>query len=68
MEIINDLSDLFDGFMIDLTNIGAGDKPTPDKVELIKQFQQLLNGQDEVLETINNLVPASTVSQYHTGL
>ncbi|OUR61070.1 peptidase U32 [Colwellia sp. 39_35_sub15_T18] len=68
MEIINDLSDLFDGFMIDLTNIGAGDKPSPDKVKLIKQFEQLLNGQDEVVEIINNLVPASTVSQYHTGL
>jgi len=68
MEIINDLSDLFDGFMIDLTNIGAGDKPSPDKVKLIKQFEQLLNGQDEVVDTINNLVPASTVSQYHTGL
>jgi len=68
MEIINDLSDLFDGFMIDLTNIGAGDKPSPDKVSLINQFEQLLNGQNNVVETINALVPASTVSQYHTGL
>jgi len=43
MEIINDLSSLFDGFMIDLTNIGAGDKESPDKAALIKQFEQLLN-------------------------
>jgi putative protease len=68
MEIINDLSDLFDTFMIDLTNIGAGDKVSPDKVELIKQFEQLLNGQDEPIATINNLVPKSTVNQYHNGL
>ncbi|NQZ81348.1 MAG: U32 family peptidase [Colwellia sp.] len=43
MEIINDLAPLFDGFMIDLTNIGAGDKASPDKTNLIKQFEQLLN-------------------------
>ncbi|TYK65982.1 peptidase U32 family protein [Colwellia echini] len=41
-EIIADLSSLYDGFMIDLTNIGAGDKESPDKVELIKQFSQLI--------------------------
>ncbi|PCH97984.1 MAG: collagenase-like protease [Gammaproteobacteria bacterium] len=72
MEIINDLSDLFDGFMIDLTNIGAGDKTSPDKVELIKQFEQLLLvdniDQGDVIDTINNLVPESTDSQYYTGL
>lgn len=68
MEIINDLSELFDGFMIDLTNIGAGDKASPDKTELINQFEQLLTGQNDTMETINNLVPESTVSQYHTGL
>ncbi|OUR83362.1 peptidase U32 [Colwellia psychrerythraea] len=42
-EIIQDLTQLFDGFMIDLTNIGAGDKESPDKAILIKQFEQLLN-------------------------
>ncbi len=42
-EIIQDLASLFDGFMIDLTNIGAGDKESPDKTMLIKQFEQLLN-------------------------
>ncbi len=68
MEIINDLSDLFDGFMIDLTNIGAGDKTSPDKAKLTAQFEQLLNGQDETIATINNLVPQATISQYYTGL
>ena len=68
MEIIKDLSDLFDGFMVDLTNIGAGDKASPDKAELIKQFEQLLSGRDDATQTINNLVPQSTDSQYHTGL
>jgi putative protease len=68
MEIINDLSHLFDGFMIDLTNIGAGDKESPDKAELIRQFERLLAGQHEVSSALDTLVPASTNVQYHNGL
>ncbi|MCW8833447.1 MAG: U32 family peptidase [Colwellia sp.] len=68
MEIINDLEHLFDGFMVDLTNIGAGDKASPDKKVLIKEFEQLLCGQNNSIDKIHNLVPQSTVSQYHTGL
>jgi len=44
-EIIADLTQLFDCFMIDLTNIGAGDKESPDKAQLIKHFEQLLKQQ-----------------------
>jgi putative protease len=75
MEIINDLSKLFDGFMIDLTNIGAGDKESPDKAALIKQFEQLLRTNNSGLSekttvesAINKIVPESTCIQYHNGL
>ncbi len=75
MEVINDLAQLFDGFMIDLTNIGAGDRVSPDKAILISQFEQLLAAdnsevaqQDSVQNTLNELVPESTNSQYHNGL
>ena len=71
MEIINDLSDLYDGFMIDLTNIGAGDKESPDKVTLIKKFEQLLakeTHETDIEIKINTLVPQSTSVQYHNGL
>jgi putative protease len=68
MQVINDLADLFDGFLIDLTNIGAGDKASPDKVALISQFEQLLAGDPKVEVTLNSMVAESTVSQYHTGL
>ncbi len=67
-EIIEDLGDLFDGFMIDLTNIGSGDKQTPDKALLISQFEALLNGNTTVPEALDAMVPESTNSQYHTGL
>ncbi|WP_460314336.1 peptidase U32 family protein [Aliiglaciecola aliphaticivorans] len=68
MQVIHDLADLFDGFMIDLTNIGAGGRVSPDKVALIQQFEQLLAGDTKVEETLNAMVPESTDSQYHAGL
>ena len=78
MEIINDLAPLYDGFMIDLTNIGSGDKSSPDKAVLIKEFEQLLNisdsgingadTQNTIQTTLNTLVPESTNIQYHNGL
>ena len=82
-EVINDLSDLFDGFMIDLTNIGAGDKKSPDKIELIAQFELLLCQKDKdktdhsnamssvqlsAKDSLNTLVDHSTNVQYHNGL
>ncbi|MCL1078995.1 U32 family peptidase [Parashewanella spongiae] len=67
-EIIDDLAHLFDGFMIDLTNIGAGDKPSPDKLQLIKEFELLLAGQPSSAERLDNMVTQSTVLQYHNGL
>ena len=68
MQVIHDLADLFDSFLIDLTNIGAGDKPSPDKATLINQFEQLLSGDTKVEMTLNTMVTDSTVSQYHMGL
>jgi putative protease len=84
MEIINDLAHLFDGFMVDLTNIGAGDKTSPDKALMIEQFEQLLKADKNnyssnkvdnesaeqviIQTTLNDMVPASTKVQYHNGL
>ncbi|NQY48723.1 MAG: U32 family peptidase [Colwellia sp.] len=82
-EIIKDLTQLFDGFMIDLTNIGAGDKESPDKVALIEHFELLLkhsksesfgnaielsSEQVSAQDALNSLVPESTNVQYHNGL
>ncbi|WP_166424535.1 peptidase U32 family protein [Paraglaciecola sp. 20A4] len=75
-EIIDDLADLFDEFMIDLTNIGAGDKESPDKAQLIGQFEQLLSSDsakgNDISVVINHslktMVPESTNIQYHNGL
>jgi len=68
MDIVKDLSHLFDGFLIDLTNIGAGDRESPDKKELISHFTQLLKGNEQEKVALNNMVSASTHSQYINGL
>ena len=75
-EIIDDLAELFDEFMIDLTNIGAGDKQSPDKAVLISQFEQLLSCDSSkgselgavLNHTLETMVPESTNIQYHNGL
>ncbi|WP_289028629.1 peptidase U32 family protein [uncultured Paraglaciecola sp.] len=75
-EVVNDLAHMFDDFMLDLTNIGAGDKQSPDKALLIKQFAQLLSTEsitdkemvNMVQNTLKTMVPDATNVQYHNGL
>ncbi|MDX2319968.1 MAG: peptidase U32 family protein [Moritella sp.] len=67
-DVVNDFSDLFDEFFIDLTNIGAGSKEEQDKVQLIKYFEALLAGDEASKAALNNLVPVSTNAQYKQGL
>ncbi|MEP1385459.1 MAG: peptidase U32 family protein [Paraglaciecola sp.] len=75
-EAITELSNMFDDFMLDLTNIGAGDKQSPGKANLIAQFEQLLSTDvnsnqsqyDRVNQTLKTLVPDATNVQYHNGL
>ena len=68
VDIVNDLVDLFDEFFIDLTNIGAGSKAELDKAQLIKHFENLLNGDDETPKHLSNMVSESTNAQYRQGL
>lgn len=67
-DIVSDLSDLFDTFFIDLTNIGAGSKAEPDKGELITQFENLLKGETHSAAQLREMIPVSTNAQYSQGL
>ena len=68
VDIVSDLVDLFDEFFIDLTNIGAGSKAELDKAQLIKHFENLLSGDDETPQQLNNMINDSTNAQYRQGL
>ncbi|MEH6627268.1 MAG: peptidase U32 family protein [Motiliproteus sp.] len=67
-DIVNDLTDLFDEFFIDLTNIGAGSKAEQDKEQLIGLFESFLNGDDQAQQQLHNMISVSTNAQYSQGL
>lgn len=68
LDIVNDLSDLFDEFLIDLTNIGAGSKAEQDKARLITHFENILIGDDQSRQKLNDMITVSTKAQYIQGL
>jgi len=68
LDVVKDLSDMFDEFFIDLTNIGVGSKEEQDKAQLIKHFEGILAGVDDSKLKLNELVPISTNAQYRQGL
>ncbi|KAB0287062.1 U32 family peptidase [Vibrio fortis] len=67
-DAVSDLSNLFDEFFIDLTDIGSGSKEKADKVELIKQFEALVTGDQAATDNLNHLVQIRTNNQYVQGL
>jgi putative protease len=68
VDIVNDLGDLFDEFFIDLTDIGSGSKTEPDKAQLITQFENILNGDENAQQNLHQMVTLSTRNQYRKGL
>lgn len=68
VDIVSDLTDLFDEFFIDLTNIGAGSKVEQDKAQLITHFENLLNGDDQARQQLSNMISVTTDAQYSQGL
>lgn len=68
LDIVNDLGDLFDEFFIDLTDIGSGSKAEPDKAQLITQFENSLNGDENAQQNLHQMVELSTRNQYRKGL
>jgi putative protease len=72
VDIVEQLSGLFDEFFIDLTNIGSGSKAELDKAELLRYFTQLVTGDAEqkaqVKVKLDQIVTLSTHDQYIQGL
>jgi putative protease len=62
------LPDLFDEFFIDLTNIGAGPDAEQNKAQLIEHFENILQGNEEALSQLNDMITVSTNAQYRQGL
>ena len=68
LDVVRDLSDLFDEFFIDLTDIGSGSKEKLDKAVLIQEFEHYLENENQSKDTLDNMVTISTNAQYQQGL
>ena len=74
LDVVDELSDLFDEFFIDLTNIGAGSKAEQDKVQLVKYFEDYSessnksNTEKASQIELKELVNVFTNAQYRQGL
>jgi len=68
MNVVKDLSTLFDEFFIDLTNIGENSAIKTDKVQLVQHFEDLLGRGAHAQKKLEQLVPVSTNAQYQQGL
>ncbi len=68
LDAVKDFSGLFDEFFIDLTNIGAGSKEQADKAELLRHFENVLDGVEASSVQLNEMVSVSTNAQYRQGL
>ena len=68
LDVVKDLSGLFDEFFIDLTDIGSGSKEKPDKTILIQEFEKFLAEDDQSKVILDNMVSISTNAQYQQGL
>ena len=68
LDVVRDLSDLYDGFMIDLTDIGSGSKEKIDKNILVQEFESFMANEEGPKEPLEKMVTISTNAQYQQGL
>jgi len=67
-EILADFPDLFSGFMIDLRDINTETQAIQDKPTLIKQFENLLKGNDSLNNEIKLEIENTNSIQYKKGI
>lgn len=67
-EIVSELAGRFSHFMIDLRDIQTDTRYSLNKVELITQFQSLLNGEVEAADRLHEMVQPTTREQAKKGL
>jgi len=66
--IITDIQDLFSGFFIDLSDIKTETKSALDKLSVIRLFENLLNGNPDSENEINQVIYPTTNIQYLKGI
>ena len=67
-EIATDFPDIFSSFFIDLREIKTETKIDMDKSEIIKLFENLLNGNPDSKNELKQMIHPSTNAQYKKGI
>lgn len=67
-DIVTDTPDLFSGFLIDLRNIKTGTQTDTNKSGIIKQFENLLNGNPDSKTELQQMIHPTTNAQYQRGI
>ncbi|BBE19527.1 related to collagenase [Aquipluma nitroreducens] len=67
-EIVNDFSDLFSGFLVDLREMKNGNKTDVNKSGIIKQFENMLDGDLNSKAELLQMIQHTTNSQYKRGI
>jgi putative protease len=67
-DIVTDVSDLFSGFLIDLRDIKTGTQTDTNKSDLIKHFENLLNGNPGSKTELQKMIHSTTNAQYQRGI
>jgi len=68
LDIVTDMADVFSGFFIDLRNIKTETRVDDDKLQIIKLFENHLNGISESTQQLKNSIHPSTNIQYKKGI
>ncbi|MGF1726185.1 peptidase U32 family protein [Photobacterium nomapromontoriensis] len=67
-DIVSDLADQFDGFMVDLRDIKTATQVGIDKAGLVAAFNQQLTQDRSIATSIDTIIAPTTKAQYRKGL
>jgi putative protease len=68
IDIVADVPDLFSGFFIDLRDIKTGVQTSVDKSEIIKHFENFLDGNSDSKKALLQIIRSTTSAQYKRGI
>lgn len=67
-DILKDLPDTFSEFFIDLRNVKTETKIETDKLEIVRCFQNYINGLDDSSNKLDSLIELTGFEQYKRGI
>ena len=67
-DIVNEMAGFFDGFFIDLSDVGLPVTTMQNKARVIELFENLLSGKADAKQQLEEVITKATNSQYKKGL